>query len=70
MMEKTIQVEGMTCEHCKSAVEGALNKLNGVNQATVDLEQGNVTVTFDENNIEIEQMNEAIEDQGYDVINN
>ncbi|GGI40699.1 copper chaperone CopZ [Mammaliicoccus stepanovicii] len=68
-MEKTIQVEGMTCEHCKSAVEGALNKLNGVNQATVDLEQGNVTVTFDENNIEIEQMNEAIEDQGYDVIN-
>ncbi|CPO19746.1 Copper ion binding protein [Staphylococcus aureus] len=60
----------MTCEHCKSAVEGALNKLNGVNQATVDLEQGNVTVTFDENNIEIEQMNEAIEDQGYDVINN
>ncbi|PNZ75795.1 copper chaperone CopZ [Mammaliicoccus stepanovicii] len=69
MMEKTIQVEGMTCEHCKSAVEGALNKLNGVNQATVDLEQGNVTVTFDENNIEIEQMNEAIEDQGYDVIN-
>jgi copper chaperone len=33
MATKTIQVEGMSCEHCKSAVSGALNNLDGVSQA-------------------------------------
>lgn len=35
-MEQTIKVEGMTCNHCKSSVEGALNQLDGVNNAAVN----------------------------------
>ncbi|HRT82311.1 MAG TPA: cation transporter, partial [Oscillospiraceae bacterium] len=44
-MEKTvIKVEGMSCGHCVKAVEGALNELDGVLSAKVDLEAANVTV--------------------------
>ncbi|MFY7869283.1 MAG: cation transporter, partial [Exiguobacterium sp.] len=38
MKETTLTVEGMTCNHCKAAVEGALNELNGVESATVSLQ--------------------------------
>ena len=67
-MEKIINVEGMTCNHCKMAVEGALKKLSGVNNATVSLENKRVTVTYDEGKVTLEEMKEAIEDQGYDVV--
>lgn len=67
-MEKVINVEGMTCNHCKMAVEGALKKLNGVIDAKVSLENKNVTVTLNEDEVTFEQMKEAIEDQGYDVV--
>ncbi len=66
-MEQTIKVEGMTCNHCKSSVEGALNQLDGVNNAAVNLEENNVQVAYEEGKVNFDQMKEAIEDQGYDV---
>ncbi|MFC7061609.1 copper chaperone CopZ [Halobacillus seohaensis] len=66
-MEKTLNVEGMTCGHCKMSVEGALNKIDGVSAAKVNLEDGNVDVTFDESKVHVGAMKEAIEEQGYDV---
>ena len=38
MMKKTIQIEGMSCSHCKASVESALQKVDGVNSVVVDLE--------------------------------
>ena len=37
MATVTLKVEGMSCNHCKEAVEGALKKLPGVKSAVVDL---------------------------------
>ncbi|HJF66808.1 MAG TPA: copper chaperone CopZ [Staphylococcus kloosii] len=67
MATKTIQVEGMSCEHCKSAVSGALNNLDGVSQADVNLAAGTVEVNYDDAKVDDAAMTEAIEDQGYDV---
>lgn len=67
MSQVVINVEGMSCGHCVSAVEGALSKLAGVANAKVSLSEHNVTVDFDENQVSVEAMKEAIEDQGYDV---
>ncbi len=67
MKQVEIHVEGMSCGHCVKAVEGALNKLDGVSSAKVSLEEKQVTVEYDENLVTFEQMKEAIEDQGYDV---
>jgi copper chaperone len=67
-MEKIkLQVEGMSCGHCKSAVESALKEA-GAADAVVDLEAGTVDVQYDENKIEPAQLQEAIEEAGYDVV--
>lgn len=66
-MEQTLNVQGMTCGHCKMSVEGALNKLDGVSEAEVNLETGKVDVTFDEAKVNVDAMKEAVEEQGYDV---
>lgn len=66
-MEKTLNVQGMSCGHCKMSVEGALKNLSGVSAAEVNLAAGNVDVTFDESKVNIDAMKEAIEEQGYEV---
>lgn len=45
-MEQTLNVQGMTCGHCKMSVENALNNLEGVQTAEVNLDAGNVAVTY------------------------
>ena len=67
MATETVKVEGMSCEHCKHAVESALTNLDGVSTADVNLDQGNVKVDFDDNKVAAPNMYEAIEEQGYDV---
>ncbi|WP_077596151.1 copper chaperone CopZ [Oceanobacillus kimchii] len=66
-MVKTLNVQGMTCGHCKMSVEGALKKLDGVSAAEVNLDAGKVEVAFDESKVNVDDMKEAIEEQGYDV---
>ncbi|MBO1198178.1 copper chaperone CopZ [Staphylococcus simiae] len=68
MAQDILKVEGMSCAHCKSAVESALTELNGVDSAQVNLEQGNVEVQYDDSQVSTTQMKDAIEDQGYDVV--
>lgn len=67
-METIIKVNGMTCGHCKQAVESALNKLNGVSLVEVHLDKGEVKVGFDEGKLTLNHLQDAIEEQGYDVI--
>lgn len=68
-MEKVIiGVEGMSCGHCKAAVEGALNSLDGVSNATVSLADKNVIVEFDSSKLTIDTLKEEIENNGYDIV--
>ena len=67
MGQEIINVEGMSCDHCKNAVESALAKINGVSAAEVDLEKGHVRVDYNEDKVQLSDMKDAIEDQGYDV---
>jgi copper chaperone len=62
-----LNVSGMSCGHCVSAIEGSVGKLNGVNQVKVHLESGKVDVAFDQEKVTIAEIKEAIDDQGYDV---
>jgi copper chaperone len=69
-LTNVINVEGMSCDHCKHSIEKALNGLeNGVTSSEVSfMANGNVEVEFDENQVAFNDFKEAIEDQGYDVI--
>ncbi|RXZ79582.1 copper chaperone [Paenibacillaceae bacterium] len=66
MKNITLQVEGMSCQHCVNSIEGALKEMGA--KGKVDLKNNTVDVSFDENQITIELVKEAIEDQGYDVV--
>ncbi|CUA80687.1 copper chaperone CopZ [Anoxybacillus flavithermus TNO-09.006] len=67
MMTITLQVQGMTCGHCKAAVTNALQTLDGVSRVEVHLQEGTVDVDYDETKVSVEKLKEAIEEQGYDV---
>lgn len=67
-MKKTIKVQGMSCGHCEKAVTDALKELDGVKEVNVHLDTGNVDVTYDEEKVTNEAMEESIEEQGYDVV--
>ncbi|MEF2245333.1 MULTISPECIES: copper ion binding protein [unclassified Paenibacillus] len=66
MKNITLQVEGMSCQHCVNSIEGALKEIGA--KGKVDLKNNLVDVSFDENQISIELIKETIVDQGYEVV--
>jgi copper chaperone len=66
-MEKTLRVDGMTCNHCKSAVTNALQELEGVQKVDVSLEKGEASVVYEEGKVTEADLKNAVEEQGYDV---
>ena len=46
-MEKKMLIEGMMCNHCKSAVEKNLAKVPGVSACTVDLAAKTASITLE-----------------------
>ncbi len=66
-MNKTLIVEGMSCGHCKAAVEKALKAVDGVENAVVDLssKKADVTLTKEVSN---DVLSKAVADAGYDVV--
>lgn len=67
-MEKvSIKVKGMSCDHCVKTIEENVGTLNGVERLLVDLEEENVVIEFNEESVSLNQLKEAIEEQGYEV---
>jgi copper chaperone len=66
MIKTTLQVEGMSCQHCVNSIEGALKKIGVTGK--VNLASSTVDVSYDENLIAIGAIKEAIEEQGYDIV--
>ena len=65
MRETIIKIEGMSCGHCKAAVEKALQAVAGVQTAAVDLEKKQAIVTGD---APLAALCAAIEEAGYEVV--
>jgi len=65
-MKKTFTVEGMSCGHCKAAVEKALKSVDGVENAVVDLQSKTAEVTLS-NEVNDDVLKKAITDAGYEV---
>ncbi len=68
-MQTTINVSGMTCGHCVSAVTMELSLLPTVTGVDVDLESGQVMITSDAA-LEQTQLATAIEEAGYELVPN
>lgn len=68
MAKQTLNVEGMTCGHCKMTVENSVSDLDGVTSAKVNLKKQNVTFKYDESMVSLDQVKEAINASGYQVV--
>ena len=65
-MKKEMLVVGMTCNHCRMSVIGALEALPGVRDVQVDLESKRVTFDHDGQVTEA-ALRQAIEEVGFEV---
>jgi copper chaperone len=61
---RTYLVPGITCEHCKTAIEGHVSPLGDVEEVQVDIDAKTVTVRGD---VTDEAIRHAIDQAGYDV---
>jgi copper chaperone CopZ len=60
-------VEGMHCESCSSAITTALEKMDGVIEASADHVEGTADAVYDPRIVEVETLKTEIEELGYTV---
>ncbi len=65
MAKAIITVKGMSCGHCKQAVEKAVGDLTGVGAAEVDLAAGRLTVDFDAAQVDLAAIKTAVAEAGF-----
>ena len=63
----TLNVEGMSCEHCVKAVTKAVSDLSGTKNVKVDLKTGNACFEFDASKTNLNDIKAAIEGKGFTV---
>ena len=63
----TLDVPDISCDHCRTSIEGALAPLPGVQRALVDVTARTVTVAFDDGALDTADLRRVIEDAGYEV---
>ncbi|GAL00525.1 lead, cadmium, zinc and mercury transporting ATPase [Nonlabens ulvanivorans] len=62
-MKHTYHIHGMTCNGCRNHVEQTLSKIEGVTNASVNLEKAEATIEM-ESHIPIEKFQEALKADG------
>ena len=68
MKTKTLAIEGMTCAACSAAVERAVRKLPGVTEANVNLTAENLHLSYDESQVSLDSVVQAVDDAGYKAL--
>ncbi len=65
-MTKTLNIDGMSCEHCVSHVQTALQNVDGVQTAEVSLEGGTARLELSED-VATDALVQAVQEAGYDA---
>ncbi len=65
MSEITINISGMSCQHCVMRVKKAIDELKGVNSSEVAV--GKAKVNTDETILSREDVEKAIKEAGYNI---
>ena len=68
MKESSLQITGMTCAACASRIEKGLNKMDGVNEANVNLALEKSSVKYDPSKLSEADLENKIEALGYGVV--
>ncbi|MBU0927297.1 MAG: heavy-metal-associated domain-containing protein [Spirochaetes bacterium] len=65
-MKKIVTIEGMSCGHCAMRVKSALEEIDGVSGAVVDVAEGKAVVDGDE--LDANMLRGAVVKAGYSVV--
>ena len=65
--KESFTIEGMSCNHCKMAVEKEVKTLSGMVSAVVDLPAKTLSVEYDSEKTNSEAIRLAVEDAGFTV---
>ena len=63
-----IKVKGMVCAACTSTIEKSFRKLDGVSHAQVNLATEIASLEYDPKKLKLSDLEKAVRDAGYDVI--
>ena len=68
MANQTLNVEGMTCDHCVQTIKEAVNNLVGISRVEVDLENKQVAVEYDKALVKLDSITDKIVEIEFEVI--
>ena len=68
METKSLKIDGMTCAACAKAVERTSKKLPGVVEANVNFATEKLNISYDETQVKLEDIQNAIEKAGYKAL--
>ncbi|VAX34160.1 Lead, cadmium, zinc and mercury transporting ATPase; Copper-translocating P-type ATPase [hydrothermal vent metagenome] len=65
MAEITLEIEGMSCQHCVMRVKKAIDGIDGVSSSEVST--GSARVIYDDSRTDRDAIERAVQDAGYKV---
>ncbi len=63
----TLVAPDISCEHCQHAIEGAVGKMEGVNNVKVDIPTKTIRLTYDPQKVSLTKIEEVLDDVGYTI---
>ena len=66
--EFTMKINGMMCPHCEATVQKTLEAFPEVAQVTADFQAGTAVIQLNDKLSHLEEMKQAVTDQGYEVL--
>jgi Cu+-exporting ATPase len=68
LQKESLKIKGMSCASCAQSIENALNKLDGVEEATVNFAVEKATIKYDSSQLKVEDLIKTVKDTGYEVV--
>ena len=67
MVEMTLKVDGMTCDHCEASIATGVNMLAGIDSISANQQDSTAFVRFNASETDLNKIVEAIEGRGFQV---
>tara|TARA_Y100001936_G_scaffold226882_1_gene246676 strand:- start:2805 stop:3017 length:213 start_codon:yes stop_codon:yes gene_type:complete len=67
MIQAFLKVKGMTCNHCVETITNSLEKLSGVSEVIINLDEKEVKLDYDENSIKLNKIIGEISALGFEI---
>lgn len=68
MQELALTAPDISCDHCIASIRKAVTRLAGVEFVGGDPTRKQISLRFDESRVKLEDIEQAMEDEGYPVV--